>query len=150
MVIMRDKSCDMISKINGAEGAACDLHGRHWTGVPVAAHDDSGEYAVLQYVHPDYIKVTERQIADFAAEKLCSVCGDPTEEMPLWVVERILKAHPYLVLQHNLEWEGICQDCAKKNACPHCDEKHDEGVDDDEDDNGDGGSDGWMTHPYCH
>jgi len=141
MVIMRDRSRDQISEIRGEDGAACDLHGRAWTGTPVAANEDTGGYAVLQYVHPDYIKVTEQHIADFACEKTCSECGDPAEPLPLWAVDRILMAHPYLVLDTDeFRWEGICQECASRHACPHCGDKSEE----DEDGNNP------SPHPYCH
>jgi len=141
MVVMRDQSREKLHEIIGDDGAACDLHGRSWTGVPVASNEDTGEYAVLQYVHPDYVHVTEEQTLAFASEKTCAECGDPTEPLPLWAVDRILMAHPYLVLEHDeFRWEGICFECAHKNSCPHCSEKDE------------GGEDGetWSTHPYCH
>lgn len=118
--MMRDQSREQISAISGKEGGACDLHGRHWTGAPIAEREVDGEKAVLQYVHPDYIQVTESHLCDFAAEKTCAVCGDPTEEMPLWVAERILKACPGLVLEKGYRWEGVCQSCARESGCSHC------------------------------
>ena len=140
MIVMQDKSRIEISAVPGTDGVACDLHGRAWTGVPVASHDGTGEFAVLQYVHPEFENVTETHIVEFAGEKTCSECGDPTEAMPLWVAERILRAHPQLVLSDEYRWEGICVECAENNACPHC-------ADDDEHDDG-GGDEGWNTHPY--
>lgn len=131
MVVMRDQTRDMIAEINGENGVACDLHGRAWTGVPVAAHDESGEVAVLQYVHPDFEKVTELHITDFASEKTCIECGDPTDPMPMWVAERILKAHPGLVLDMDYRYEGICGECAENTGCPHCDGRPDDGEDHD-------------------
>jgi len=140
---MRDKTRDQISELNPDHGAACDLHGRAWTGVPVAASEASGDYAVLQYVHPAYAKVTEGDIVAFSAEKTCCECGDPTDPLPLWVVDRILMANPYLVLDVDDDgerWEGICQECASEKSCPHCSEE--EG---NEDEDGNHTS----THPYC-
>lgn len=142
MIVMRQHSCDVIADIDGPDGRACDLHGRAWTGVPVAEHEDDEEIvAVLQYVHPDWEQVTEAHIVDFAEEKLCADCGDPTEEMPRWVAERILRANPFLVLDVDDRWEGICFECAHKNQCPHC-------AEDDEDDEDEG--EGWQAHPYLH
>jgi len=117
---MKDQSRDQISEIIGSDGAACDMHGRHWTGVPVSEREETDEKAVLQYVHPDYVQVTENHIIDFAGEKICAVCGDPTEEMPLWVAERVIRAYPGLVLEQNYRWEGICHSCAHQSDCPHC------------------------------
>ena len=136
MVVMEDRSSVQISEISGKNGAACDLHGRAWTGVPISAGDVTGLFAVLQYIHPDYEQVTVEHISEFASEKVCCKCGDPTEPLPVWAVERILKAYPYLVLSDDLGWEGICQQCALDSGCPHC-------VDDDNDDHS-------ACHPYCH
>jgi hypothetical protein len=144
MVVMIDRSRHKVQDVIGDDGAACDLHGRAWTGVPIASKEETGEYAVLQYVHPDFIKVTEEHIQAFAVEKTCSECGDPTDPLPLWAAERILMANPHLVLEQEFRWEGICIDCAHKNNCPHCAEKDGE---DDGDDETDGPS---STHPYCH
>lgn len=139
MVLMRDETREQIGELSSEDSAACDLHGRAWTGVTVAAHETDDDYAVLQYVHPAYAMVTETHIVAFAAEKTCSECGDPTEPIPLWAVDRILKAHPYLVLDSDeRRWEGICHECAKNNACPHC-------VDEDDDAN----DNHFSTHPYC-
>lgn len=128
MVVMRDQTRDQIAEIDGENGRACDLHGRAWTGVPVASQDETGEVAVLQYVHPAFIQVTEQHIADFADEKTCTECGDPTDPMPLWVAERILRAHPELVLDMDYRWEGICAECAERGGCPHCDGDHAPGL----------------------
>jgi len=137
---MRDKSRDQISELSGHDSAACDLHGRAWTGVPVAASEDSGDYAVLQYIHPDFEQVTESHLQAFAGEKLCHKCGDPTEPIPLWAVERILKAHPYLVLKPDFLWEGICYQCAHDSECSNC-----KGEDEDDEHE----DDGWQSQPYC-
>lgn len=104
---------------------ACDLHGRAWTGTRVGKNEETGEVAVLQYVHPDWILVTEEQLVEFSGEKTCSVCGDPTDPMPLWVAERILKMHPEIVLDEGFRWDGICGDCAHIHGCPHCDDEND-------------------------
>jgi len=141
MIVMKDQSRDVIDTITGDDGAACDLHGRHWTGIPVAAHDDTGDVAVLQYVHPDFERVTESHIIDFADEKTCCECGDATAPLPLWVAERILRACPNLVLEPG-RWEGICRACAHKAGCPIC--REEENHDSDED------VDGWQSHPYLH
>lgn len=146
MVVMRDESREIISEIVGVDGRACDLHGRAWTGVPVAEHEDDEHIAVLQYVHPDYEQVTEDHITDFAGEKVCAECGDPTEEMPLWIAERILRAYPDLVLGKDFRWEGICHDCAHKEQCPHCSHQNPHDEDDDEEDE----HDGWQAHPFLH
>lgn len=136
---MLDRSNDQITALTPSDGAACDLHGRAWTGVPVATNED-GESAVLQYVHPDWAKVTPAQISAFQAEKTCCECGDPTDELPDWVANRILMACPNIVLEEASRWEGICAPCAHKKVCPHCGDKDEE----DEDGNL------WSTHPYCH
>lgn len=138
MIVMRDESRDIIAELGGSDGRACDLHGRAWTGVPVAEHEDDETSAVLQYVHPDFEQVTEEHIQDFAGEKTCSECGDPTEPMPIWVAERVLRAHPDIVLEHNFRWEGICFECAHKGHCPNCADHSD---DDDH-------PDGWQADPY--
>jgi len=140
MVVMRDKSREQVSEITGPEGAACDLHGRSWTGVPVATDTDTKEFAVLQYVHPEFSQVTEEDMANFAQEKICAECGDPTDPLPLWVAERILRAHPKLVLESEWRWDGICGDCAERIACPDCNDGLDE----------DSGAYGCSTHPYFH
>lgn len=105
---------------------ACDLHGRAWTGTRVGKNEETGEVAVLQYVHPDWIQVTEQQLVEFSGEKTCSVCGDPTDPMPLWVAERILKMHPEIVIEEGFRWEGICDECAHLHGCPHCDDEDDD------------------------
>jgi hypothetical protein len=138
MVIMKDQSRDQISVVAGVDGCACDLHGRAWTGVPLSSHETTGEVAVFQYVHPDFEQVTENHTIDFAGEKVCTKCGDPTEPMPLWVADRILKAYPSLVLDQGYCWDGICHECAQESECAHCDQK----VEDDED--------GYQAHPYLH
>jgi len=142
---MEDKSCHQISEIRGEDGRACDLHGRAWTGVPVAANEATGGYAVLQYIHPDYTQVTLQHISAFSTEKICCECGDPTEPLPKWAVERILKAHPYLVLKNDYRWDGICYRCANDSVCPHC-----SGKDGDEDENDTEEEEGFSSHPYCH
>lgn len=117
MVIMKDESREQLGVIEGLEGAACDLHGREWTGTPVATDETNGEVAVLQYVHPDYQKVTEQLIEEFSGDQVCAQCGDPIEPMPIWVADRILRAHPRLVLDKELKWEGLCQDCGEAALC---------------------------------
>jgi hypothetical protein len=120
MVVMRDESREQISEILGPEGAACDLHGRARTGVPV---DDGGiahEFQVLQYVHPDFSRITESDIVSFAQDEVCAECRGPTNPIPLWAVERILRAHPSLVLDPEWEWDGVCVTCAENNMCSDC------------------------------
>lgn len=146
MIVMRDESREVIDEITGPDGRACDLHGRGWTGCPVAEHED-GYIAVLQYVHPDFEQVTEEQIQDFAGEKTCHQCGDPTEPLPVWLAERIIRAYPELVLGGNFRWEGICKACAKAyhdETCQHCKDNPSDDEDTDED--------GWMdqTRHYLH
>ena len=143
MVIMRDQSRDQICAIDGNDGRACDLHGRAWTGTTAAIHDDEDVVAVLQYVHPDFVKVTEAHIVDFAEERVCKQCGDATEPMPLWLADRILKAYPGLVLMDGYYWEGLCRQCSPVDGCPHCEKQS--GDDDDDDAN-----DQYPTHPYLH
>ncbi|MGD9729227.1 MAG: hypothetical protein AB7L09_01155 [Nitrospira sp.] len=144
MIVMRDESREIIDEIDGADGYACDLHGRSWTGIPVE-HEDDATQGVLQYVHPDFAQVTEEQIQNFSGEKTCCECGDPTTPMPVWLAERIIRANPDLVLQQNYQWEGICYDCAHKSQCPHCGE----GETHDSDDEGDEPS-GWEGHAFLH
>jgi hypothetical protein len=120
MVVMRDESREQISEITGPEGAACDMHGRAWTGAPVNDGDISHEFAVLQYVHPDFSRVTESDIVNFGQDETCGDCGGPTDPIPLWAVERILRAHPSLVLDSEWEWDGICITCSDNNTCSDC------------------------------
>ena len=136
MVIMADRSRELIGDVPGDDGAACDLHGKAWTGHPIASRGSVDQVAVLQYVHPDYDQVTEDHIVDFAGEKICVKCGDPTEEMPLWVSERILRARPALALEESYQWEGICHECAASDGCPHCEDDRDDRDDRDDDDAG--------------
>ena len=138
MIVMVDQSREEISEITGPEGAACNLHGRSWTGVPVATDKTTNEFAVLQYVHPDFSRVTESHMHNFSQEKICGDCGDPTDPLPLWAVERILRARPGLVLESECRWDGICADCAARTACPDCSKNSD----------GFGGSYGCSIHPY--
>ena len=92
-------------------------------------------------MHPDYEQVTELHASEFAGEKTCSECGDPAGPLPMWAVDRILMAHPQLVLESDrFRWEGICKECAKREACSHCDEKDEE----------DGDGESHSSHPYCH
>lgn len=140
MVVMKDRSREVISELDDTDGRACDLHGRNWTGVPVGANDETGDVIVLQYVHPDWDQVTEDHIRDFADEKTCVQCGDPTEKMPMWVAERILRAHPDLVIGMGYRWDGICHECAENTGCKHWD---DDGPDDSETI-----GDGWLDNPY--
>jgi hypothetical protein len=109
----------------------------------MAAQDGTGDVAVFQYVHPNYELVTQQHIDEFSGEKTCCECGDPTEPMPVWLAERILKAHPYLVLELDHRWEGICSECAQICHCPHCSGQHTEDDSDDED-----SGEKFSTHPY--
>lgn len=125
MILMINETRTEIAPVVEGPTYACDLHGRAWTGTPVGENGETGEKAVLQYVHPDWIQVTEKQLVDFSGEKTCSVCGDPTDPMPLWVAERILRMHPEIALDEGFRWEGICDDCAHTHGCPHCDDEND-------------------------
>ena len=154
MVVMRDESREVVDQLVGAEGRACDLHGRAWTGSPITKHRDNGTsesdetsepdeiVGVLQYVHPDFDQVTEDYIQDFAGEKICCQCGDPTDPMPVWLAERILRAHPDLVITGKFRWEGICFKCAHKEQCSSCNS-------DGDDEDGDT-QDGWEGHAFLH
>jgi hypothetical protein len=126
MVIMVDRSRELVGDVPGDAGAACDLHGREWTGHPIEPQTATGPEVVLQYVHPNFDQVTEDHVIDFAGEKTCSKCGDPTEAMPLWISERILRARPNLVLEESYRWEGICHECAGSEGCPHCEDDLDD------------------------
>lgn len=119
---MKNESREVIDELVGPDGRACDLHGRGWTGTVVGEHD-SGFTVVLQYVHPDFEQVTEDQIQDFSGEKTCAKCGDPTEPLPVWLSERLIRAYPGLVLSDDYSWEGICKRCAKEHhdrTCTQC------------------------------
>jgi len=126
MVVMKDRSRDQISVIDGNEGVACDLHGRSWTGEPIGTNEKTGEVAVFQYVHPDYEQVTEPDTIKFAGEKICTDCGGPTEPMPLWVADRILKAHPRLAFDCGHTFAGICHECADYRSRPSPVDEEDE------------------------
>lgn len=110
MVVMLDETSEQVGSLALDEGGACDRCGRSWTGAKIAERDDDNKIAVLQYLHPDFEKLTTDQISEFAAERACSQCGDPTEELPRWMAERILRASPHLVLDDN--FEAICEKCA--------------------------------------
>lgn len=114
MIVMLDGTTEQIGEITLDEGAVCDLCGRSWTGAVIAESGDDGRAAVLQYLHPDFEKLTESQIKEFAAEHICSQCGDPTDELPLWVAERVLKASPHLAMADEID--AICEKCAKNFA----------------------------------
>ena len=120
MILMADKTREVLPINQEAPTNACDLHGRSWTGTPVGEDTTTDTVVVLQYVHPDWEQVTEQDIVDFSGEKTCSMCGDPTSPMPLWLAERILRMHPQLVTEEGFRWEGICDDCAHTHGCPHC------------------------------
>ena len=119
MVLMRDESREQVGELKSDVSAACDLHGRAWTGAPVGESDDC-KVAVLQYVHPEFEKVTEKDIIAFAADGSCSMCGDPMGPIELWVAERILRAHPQAVLDKDYRWEPLCGNCADECDCDHC------------------------------
>ena len=123
---MINETRQVIAPIADGPTWACNLHGRAWTGTPVGKNEDTDETAVLQYVHPDWVQVTEKQIVEFSAEKTCSNCGDPTSPMPLWVAERILRMHPEIVIEEGYTWDCICDECAHMHGCPHCDDETDD------------------------
>lgn len=110
LVVMQDHTRTILGELDGPNGVACDLHGRAWTGSYIATNNKTGAVAVLQYVHPDFEKVTEKQIVDFSRQQVCSQCGKPIEGMPLWFAERILRAYPQLVFGGG-EWDMTCPDC---------------------------------------
>lgn len=128
MIVMLDCSTEEIGGISIDEGGACDRCGRSWTGAPIAEATDDGRIAVLQYMHPDFSKITEAHVRDFASEHACSQCGDPTEELPYWMAERVLRANPRLGLDE--EFNAICERCA---ANFFADETGQEGTDHDAD-----------------
>lgn len=111
MIVMVDGSSEQVGAIAVEEGSVCDMCGRAWTGAVVAENIEDDRVAVLQYLHPDFEKVTEQQIRDFASEHACSQCGDPTDELPLWMAERVLRANPHLAMAEN--FDAICERCAK-------------------------------------
>lgn len=115
MIVMIDGTNEQVGTIDIDEGAACNMCGRSWTGAKVAevteAGSDDERVAVLQYEHPDYVKITDRHIREFAAEHACSQCGDHTEELPLWAADRVLRASPHLALDE--EFDAICATCAE-------------------------------------
>lgn len=116
MILMKDESREVIGEVDPDIGAACDLHGRAWTGAPVGGNEETGEIAVLQYLHPNFEQVTEKDIVDFAADTICSVCGDPMGPIELWVAERVLRANPHIVLDKEFRWDSICGDCTENLA----------------------------------
>ena len=126
MIVMLDESRQEAITSVDTPTNACDLHGRSWTGNPVGEDESTGVVAVLQYVHPDWEQVSEKHVTDFSGEKTCSMCGDPTSPMPLWLAERILRMHPQLVTEEGYRWEGICDECAHDHGCPHCGDETDE------------------------
>jgi hypothetical protein len=112
MIVMVDGSSEQVGALSIEEGAACDMCGRSWTGATISeSSEEDGRVAVLQYLHPDFDALTEEQIHNFTLEHACSQCGDPTEELPRWAAERVLRANPHLALADR--YDAICEACAR-------------------------------------
>lgn len=114
MIVMIDGTREQVGTLSLDEGAACDRCGRAWTGAVIAEPDDQDRVIALQYNHPDFEKITEDHIRRFSGEHACSVCGDPTDELPLWASERVLRASPHLALDDE-NFSAICTPCAKNH-----------------------------------